>query len=89
MAQVSISIQANKPEIPVLGFPIASDQTVTITQHLANGTVLRSKVLGHQYRSATGVEWFEGAAAATADEPSPTTLIYILDRSKHSAVLLN
>lgn len=89
MAQVSISIQANKPEIPVLGFPIVADQTVTTTQHLANGTVLRSKVLGHQYRSATGVERFEGAAAATADEPSPTTLIYILDRSKHSAVLLN
>ncbi len=89
MGQVSMSIQMNKPEAPVIGLPFGADQRVSTVQHLANGTLLKSEIQGHVYRSADGVERYDGVMPLTSDHPDPTTMVYILDRTKHIAVLLN
>lgn len=89
MGQISISIQTNKPEVPVVGLPFSADQRVSIVQHLADGTLLKSEVQGHVYRSAAGVERYDGVMPSTPDQPDPTAMVYILDRTKHSAVFLN
>jgi len=89
MGQVSLSIQTGKPQTPVVGLPFSADQKVSIVQHLANGTLLKSEVQGHAYRSAAGVERFDGVTASTPDHPDPATMVYILDRTKHTAVFLN
>lgn len=89
MGQFSLSIQMNKPEKPVIGLPFSADQTVSTTQHLANGTILKSEIKGHVYRSAAGIERYDGVLPSTPEHPDPTTMVYVLDRSKHSAVFLN
>jgi hypothetical protein len=89
VAQVSMSIQMNKPEEPVIGLPFSADQRVSTVQHLANGTPLKSEIKGHVYRSAAGVERYDGVMPSTPDRPGPVTLAYIIDPAKHSAILLN
>jgi hypothetical protein len=58
-------------------------------QHLADGTPLKSEIKGHVYRSAAGIIRYDGVMPATPDRPDPVTLVYIIDRAKHTAVLLN
>src|SRR5271154_396929 len=89
LGQVSMSIQMNKPEEPVIGLPFIADQRVSTVQHLANGMPLKSEIKGHVYRSAAGIERYDGVIASTPDRPDPVTLAYIIDRAKHSVVLLN
>jgi tetratricopeptide (TPR) repeat protein len=90
LGQVSMSIQSNKPQEVVVGLPFSADQSVRIVQHLANGMPLTSEVKGHVYRSATGVERYDGVIASTDPaHPDPTTMVYILDPAKHTSVLLN
>lgn len=89
LGQASMSIQMNKPEAPVIGLPFSADQRVSTVQHLANGMPLKSEIKGHVYRSAAGVERYEGVMPSTPDRPDPITLAYIIDRAKHSVVLLN
>jgi hypothetical protein len=89
VGQVSMSIQTNKPEVPVIRLPFSADQKVSTVRHLADGALLKSEVQGHVYRSAAGIERYDGVMPATPDHPDPTTMVYIIDRTKHSAVLLN
>lgn len=87
MGQVSMSIQMNKPQDPVIGLPFSADQSVRTVQHLADGTPLTSELKGHVYRSAAGIERYDGVLVSSNADAA--TQIYILDRAKHTAVLLN
>jgi len=88
--QASMSIQMNKAEKTVVGLPFSADQSVRSVQHLANGMALIHQIKGRVYRSADGVERFEGTAVTTdASQPSPTTLVWIIDPMKHTAMSLN
>lgn len=90
VGQVSMTIQMSTPETPVTGLPFSAEQSVHMVQHLANGVALKSEVKGHVYRSTAGVERYEGVMPVTdPTRPEPTTMIYILDRTKHTSVLLN
>jgi len=89
LGQASMSIQMNKPEAPVIGLPFSADQSVSMVQHLANGMELKSEIKGHVYRSAAGIERYDGVMPPTPDRPDPDTLAYIIDRAKRSVVLLN
>lgn len=84
-----MSIQMNRPESPVIGLPFSADQKVSTVRYLANGALLKSEIKGHIYRSAAGIERYDGVMPSTPDHPDPTTMVYILDRAKHSAILLN
>lgn len=89
LGQASMSIQTNKPEEPVVGLPFSADQSVSVVQHLANGMPLKSEIKGHVYRSAGGVERYDGVMRSIPEGSDPVTLAYIVDRAKHSVVLLN
>ena len=90
LGQVSMSIQMNKAEKPVIGLPFSADQSVRSVQHLANGVALTHQIKGRVYRSADGVERFEGTPVTTdASQPNPTTLVWIIDPVKHTAMSLN
>ena len=90
IGQLSTTIQMNKPEKPVVGLPFSADQSVRIVQHLANGMPLTHEIKGHIYRSADGLERYDGTIPSTDPaHPDPTTMIYILDRVKRTGVLLN
>jgi hypothetical protein len=82
--------EMKKPEQPVTGLPYSADQAVRTTQMLANGTVLTHEVKGHIYRSGDGVERMEGTPPYTIPSGlDPAPQVYILDRAKHTGVLLN
>lgn len=88
--QVSITIQNGKPEKPVVGLPIIADQSVRIVTHLANGMAVTRELKGRIYRSADGLERYQGTVVSTDPaNPSPTMMAYIIDRVKRTAVLLN
>lgn len=88
--QVSMTIQNGKPEKPVVGLPIIADQSVRNVMHLANGMAVTRELKGHFYRSADGVERYEGTVVSTDPaNPAPPVLVYILDRVKRTTVLLN
>jgi tetratricopeptide (TPR) repeat protein len=88
--QVSITIMNGKPEKPVVGLPFTADQSVRNVQHLANGMSITREIKGHIYRSADGVERYDGTIPSTDPaSPDPTTQIYVLDRTKRTALLLN
>jgi hypothetical protein len=79
-----------KPEKPVTGFPYSADQTIRVEQVLANGTTLHHEIKGHIYRTSDGVERYDGVIPSTNPaSPDPTTMVYIIDRTKHTSVLLN
>jgi len=84
-----MSIQMNKPEEPVVGLPFSADQTVSLVQHLANGMPLKSEIKGHTYRSAAGIERYDGVMPSSPAGSAPVTMAYIVDRAKHTVVLLN
>ena len=90
LGQLSTTIQLNKPEKPVVGTAFSADRSVRIVQHLANGMPLTHEIKGHIYRSADGLERYDGTIPSTDPaHPDPTTMIYILDRVKRTGVLLN
>jgi hypothetical protein len=85
-----MSVQMNKPETPVLGLPFSADQDVRTVQHLADGASLTHEIKGHIYRSADGVERFDGATVPSdSGAPQPALEALILDRAKHTSILLN
>jgi hypothetical protein len=87
--QVSLSVQMNKPETAILGLPFSAEQDVRTVQHLANGTALTQEIKGHIYRSADGVERFDGTAVATnPNAPEPSLQALIIDRARHTSILL-
>jgi tetratricopeptide (TPR) repeat protein len=88
--QVSMSIQMNKPQKPVIGLPFSADQTVRLVQHLDNGMAITSEMKGHVYRAADGVERYDGGTVSSDSSHSDTaTTIWLIDRGNHSATLLN
>jgi tetratricopeptide (TPR) repeat protein len=90
LGQAILSIRNGKPETPVIGLPFSADESVRIVQHLANGMTLSSQMKGRVYRSSDGVERLEGTLVST--DPAQTdqvTQVWILDRTKRTAVLLN
>lgn len=90
VTQVSMSIQMNKPQKPIVGLPFCADQKVRMVQHLANGTPVTTNMTGHVYRSASGVERYDGVAPSTdPSHPDPVTMVYIVDPLKHTATFLN
>ena len=90
LAQVSMTIQTGKADPPVVGLPYTADQTVQTIQHLANGMALTHQMTGHVYRSADGLERLEGTFPPTDPaQTDPVTMVCIIDRSKHTATLLN
>jgi len=90
VAQMSMSIQTGKPENPVVGLPFTADESVRTVQHLANGMSLNHQMKGHLYRSADGVDRIETTVDSTDPaKPGSTTMVYIVDRAKHTATLLN
>jgi hypothetical protein len=85
-----MSVQMAKPDPPVLGLPFTADQTVRTVRHLANGMPVTREIKGRLARTADGVERFEGTIPSTdPDHPDPTTMVYLIDRGKHMATLLN
>ena len=90
IGQVSMSIQMNKPQKPIAGLPFCADQTVQVVQHLANGTPLTTEVKGHVYRSAAGMERYDGLMPSSdSTHPEPLTMVEIVDPFKHTVTLLN
>jgi len=89
-SQVFTSIQMGKPDKPIGGLPFTADQTVRITRHLPDGILVTREMHGHICRSADGVERYEGTFPSTdSAHPGSTTMVYILDRVKHTSILLN
>jgi hypothetical protein len=88
-AQLSMSMQMGKPDTPIVGLPFSADQSIRTIQHLANGMSLTNEIKGHVYRSAEGVERYDGAVIPTAANPDPTLQVLILDRVKHTSITLN
>ena len=89
-AQVSISFHMGKQDIPVVGLPFSADETVRVHRFLANGMPVTQEVKGRVFRSAEGLERYEATFPSTdAAQPEPNTLIYILDHTKHTAIVLN
>jgi hypothetical protein len=85
-----MSVQMNKPETPVLGLPFSADQDVRTVEHLADGASITHEIKGHVYRSADGVERFDGTAVLTdPNAPEPAQQALIVDLAKHSSVALN
>jgi hypothetical protein len=70
--QVSMSIQMNKPQKPVIGLPFSADQTVRLVQHLDNGMAITSEMKGHVYRAADGVERYDGGTVSSDSSHSDT-----------------
>jgi hypothetical protein len=90
VGQASLTIQMNKPQTPVIGLPFSADLSVHMVQHLANGVALKFEVKGHVYRSAGGMERYDGTTVSTDPaNAESTTLVYILDKVKHTAVFYN
>lgn len=90
LAQVSMTMQMGKPDTPVVGLPFSADQSVRTVQHLATGAVLSSEIKGHIYRSADGVERYDGAIVSTDPaHPEPVLQALILDHAKRTSILLN
>jgi hypothetical protein len=88
--QVSMTVQPNHPETPILGLPFSADQDVRTVQHLADGTALTQEVKGHVYRSADGVERFDGTLVSNdPNAPESALQALILDRARHTSILLN
>jgi hypothetical protein len=88
--QISTSIQVGKPDKPVVGLPFTADQSVHTVTHLANGTLITHQMNGHVYRSAEGVERYDGDMPSTDPaHPDPTTMVLIIDRTRHTSILLN
>lgn len=88
--QISTSIQVGKPDTPVVGLPFTADQTVHTVTHLANGTLITHQMQGHMYRSAEGVERYDGdMPSSDPAQPDPTTMVLIIDRTRHTSILLN
>jgi hypothetical protein len=90
VGQASLTIQMNKPQTPVIGLPFSADLSVHMVQHLANGVALKFEVKGHVYRSAGGMERYDGTTVSTDPaNPESNTLVYILDKVKHTAIFYN
>jgi hypothetical protein len=89
-SQISTSVQMGKPDKPIAGSPFTADQTVHITRHLPDGILVARDMHGHICRSADGVERYEGTFPSTdTAHPGSATMVYILDRVKHTSILLN
>jgi tetratricopeptide (TPR) repeat protein len=89
-AQVSITMQSGKPQKAVVGLPFSADQNIRCVQHLSNGMPLTHQMSGHVYRSADGLERYDGTFPSTdSTHPEPGTLAVILDPVKHIYTLLN
>ena len=87
--QVSTTITMSKPEKPTIGLPFTADQTIQTVQHLGNGTAVTRDMKGHVCRSADGLERYEGTLTTTDPAKPSATQVLILDRVKHTSVLLN
>lgn len=88
-SQVSTTITMNKPEKPTIGLPFTADQTIQIVQHLGNGMAVTHDMEGHVCRTADGLERYEGTITPTDPAKPSATQVLILDRAKHTTVLLN
>jgi hypothetical protein len=90
VSQANLNIQNKKPETPVLNLPYTADYDVRSVQHLADGTTIVRHISGHAVRSSAGIERLEGTLVpSTPGSNTPTTQIWILDRTQHTAILLN
>jgi hypothetical protein len=88
--QLSMSIRVGKPDTPVTGLPFTADQSILSEQHLGNGMTLKHEIKGHLYRSSDGSERSDGMVFSTSSAgPEPNTMVFILDRAKHTATVLN
>lgn len=90
LTQANLTIQNHKPESPTLNLPYTADYDVSSVQHLADGTTIVRHITGHAARSSAGVERLEGTAIQNnPNANAPGTQIWILDRTQHTAILLN
>ena len=90
LGQASLSIQNGKPEKPVVGLPFSAVQSVRLAERLGNVMTLTREIKGRIDRSADGVERLEGTAVPIDFAlPNRTTQVWIVDRAKHTAVLLD
>ena len=88
--QATMSITPGKAEKSVIGLPFIADQSVHLVQHYANGMALTHEVSGHVYRSADGVERFDGSFPSTDPaHPEPVEMALIVDRNKHIIISMN
>ena len=85
-----MALQVGKPDQAVVGLPLSADETVRTVRHLANGTVATKEIKAHVYRSADGVERYEGIFPSTDPaQQEATELVFIIDHAKHNSILLN
>jgi hypothetical protein len=89
VGQASLTIQMNKPQAPVVGLPFSADMRVQTVRHLENGVELKVEMKGHVYRSAGGMMRYDGTTVSSDAAQAESTLVYLLDPVKHTAVMLN
>lgn len=88
LAQISIIIKTGNPAKPIIGLPFTADQSVRLVQHYANGMAITHEVKGRVYRTAEGVERFDGTFADST-QAGTATMAYIIDPVNKTALLLN